>query len=347
MSNKMDRQGSRTPADVERRYNFGKTFAEINGIATDARTSAEIAQKAAAEATNNLSHENIFNLLTNNGAVQGVFEKDGQIYINAEYVVFGELNGKDIAFTGKLTNTTEAYLEPGAEEVETIQQHILGNVAIQSGIIYRYDFNGDGVVDAVDLAMAYKASVGEASIADYENFAAVKSVVTMKMDLTNPQKAIRFTATNMWNRAVDAYVGVNFTSVKNPETEKRLDDLSVDYIVDRGEDYIYNNGNATGRWIWEKWNSGVAKLYARDNRSVAITQKWGNVYRSGAQVFTYPIELVSTLTVVSSAFGVEEAVWSGQAQLPNNTEARCEAFCGNSNASVNTNFYVEVVGKWK
>jgi hypothetical protein len=34
---KQDRQGARTPADLERKYNFGQTFAEIMGIATDAR----------------------------------------------------------------------------------------------------------------------------------------------------------------------------------------------------------------------------------------------------------------------------------------------------------------------
>lgn len=39
MSAKQDRQGARTPADLERKYNFGKTFAEIMGIATDARES--------------------------------------------------------------------------------------------------------------------------------------------------------------------------------------------------------------------------------------------------------------------------------------------------------------------
>lgn len=37
MSAKQDRQGARTPADLERKWNFGKRFAEIMGIATDAR----------------------------------------------------------------------------------------------------------------------------------------------------------------------------------------------------------------------------------------------------------------------------------------------------------------------
>lgn len=38
---KQDRQGARTPADLERRYNFGRTFAQVLGVATDARIEVE------------------------------------------------------------------------------------------------------------------------------------------------------------------------------------------------------------------------------------------------------------------------------------------------------------------
>lgn len=41
MSNKQDRQGARTATDLERKYNFGKTFAELMGIALDARESVD------------------------------------------------------------------------------------------------------------------------------------------------------------------------------------------------------------------------------------------------------------------------------------------------------------------
>lgn len=45
---KQDRQGARTPADLEYRYAFGKSFAEVMGIATDARNYAEEAKKVSA-----------------------------------------------------------------------------------------------------------------------------------------------------------------------------------------------------------------------------------------------------------------------------------------------------------
>lgn len=39
---KQDRQGARTPADLERRYSFGKTFAEVLGIASDTRNQVSV-----------------------------------------------------------------------------------------------------------------------------------------------------------------------------------------------------------------------------------------------------------------------------------------------------------------
>jgi hypothetical protein len=39
---KQDRQGARTPADLERRYSFGKTFAEALGIASDTRDQVSV-----------------------------------------------------------------------------------------------------------------------------------------------------------------------------------------------------------------------------------------------------------------------------------------------------------------
>lgn len=47
MSLKQDRQGARTAADLERRYNFGKSFAELKGIALDAQTHATKAEELA------------------------------------------------------------------------------------------------------------------------------------------------------------------------------------------------------------------------------------------------------------------------------------------------------------
>lgn len=82
---KQDRQGSRTPADLDRRYSFGKTFAEMLEATDEAKKAAEKAMQS----FDGLNQDQIFNLLTNNGASQGLYRADGDIYINASYIKAG------------------------------------------------------------------------------------------------------------------------------------------------------------------------------------------------------------------------------------------------------------------
>lgn len=118
---KQDRQGARTVTDLERKYNFERSFAEVMGVATDARTSAEEARKAAQEANDSFSgldQTAIFNLLTNNGKAQGVYRKGEEIYINASYIGAGQIASQNfkedyIALVGysykKLEPTTYSF----------------------------------------------------------------------------------------------------------------------------------------------------------------------------------------------------------------------------------------------
>jgi hypothetical protein len=46
MSEKQDRQGARTPADLERKWQFGKRFAEIMGVALDAQNSISVVESS-------------------------------------------------------------------------------------------------------------------------------------------------------------------------------------------------------------------------------------------------------------------------------------------------------------
>jgi hypothetical protein len=99
---KQDMVAARTPADLERRYNFRKSFGEAMNLATDARKAAEEADRLAqeaAEALKGLDQEEIFRILTNDGEVQGIYRgEDGKIYINASYIAAGELTADLIKF---------------------------------------------------------------------------------------------------------------------------------------------------------------------------------------------------------------------------------------------------------
>ena len=96
MSAKQDRVPARTPADLERKYNFGESFADAMGIATDAQKTAEAAQDSANSVAQKMNPEDIFNILTDNGTLQGMFRgDDGEIYINASYLKTGKVVSAD------------------------------------------------------------------------------------------------------------------------------------------------------------------------------------------------------------------------------------------------------------
>ena len=93
---KQDRQGARTVPDLERKYNFGKTFSEVMGVASDARTAADEAMAAAERANNavneldsGLTPDEIFNRLTNNSTDQGIYRENGKIFVNASFIKTG------------------------------------------------------------------------------------------------------------------------------------------------------------------------------------------------------------------------------------------------------------------
>lgn len=86
---KQDRQGARTAADIESRYNFRKSFSKVMGIAEDARKIAE----QASVLDEKMTSEEIFNRLTNNGQLQGLYRgDDGELYVNATYIKSGKLS---------------------------------------------------------------------------------------------------------------------------------------------------------------------------------------------------------------------------------------------------------------
>lgn len=91
---KQDRQGVRTPADLDRRYYFGKTFDEMTKATDEAQKAADNAKRAAEQALKDigdLDQDKIFNILTNNGEAQGIYRLGNNIYFNASYIGAGDI----------------------------------------------------------------------------------------------------------------------------------------------------------------------------------------------------------------------------------------------------------------
>jgi hypothetical protein len=133
LSAKQDRVYTRTAAQLKQEMNFGESFAEVMGIATDARKAADEAQRNATNPSANLTPDEVFNLLTNNGAFQGIYRgDDGQIYINASYLKSGIITVSN----GKLSLN----LESG--EITVLNSELGNCTKISDGAITLYDDDG-------------------------------------------------------------------------------------------------------------------------------------------------------------------------------------------------------------
>jgi hypothetical protein len=209
---KQDRQGVRTASDLESKYKFGKTFAEVFGLAEEAQKTANDVRLSVDKLDNDLDQTEIFNRLTDNGRIQGVYMEDGEIYINAEYIQSLEkLFAKDIEMTGKFESKTMAFIEPGLPELEQVNRWVLQLETPTSKDIALYDFNNNGEIDIGDLVLVNQAYLGLKSLSSWSG--AVQSEVSCEIDMSNPSKAVKLFGTNMWGRYVENYLGIQNTNL--------------------------------------------------------------------------------------------------------------------------------------
>lgn len=93
---KQDRQGVRTAADLERKYGFGQSFAEVYGLANDAQQTANEAKDAVSNFDESLTSEEILLRLTGGGRDQGVYRDGEKVLINADCIMSGKVKAEHI-----------------------------------------------------------------------------------------------------------------------------------------------------------------------------------------------------------------------------------------------------------
>ena len=122
---KQDGYSSRTAADLERKYNFGKTFAEVYGLLSDAQRAVEEAKKA----VDSLTPEEIFNRLTNYGEYQGIYRgDDGNVYINAEYIKGGKIKAGQIEIDAANITGTLLATNIDTKDLQVLAANVIGTL---------------------------------------------------------------------------------------------------------------------------------------------------------------------------------------------------------------------------
>ena len=186
----------------------GKTVDKIAQEKADVAEDNAVGQAIdiAQSAVNAQTQADIFNKLTNNGALQGLFMQNGQLYINASYITALEkLFAKDITMTGKFECTAQAYLPPTYDDI----MNILWSISYPDQYPPKdsYDLDGDGSFTNNDFVLAKNVYLGNQKLSSCAG--ASKSTATVTIDMSNPDKAIRISGTNAFGSVVECYVGIN------------------------------------------------------------------------------------------------------------------------------------------
>lgn len=72
-------------------------------VFNSALTSANQNAKTAVDTVNGLDQKRVFNLLTDNGKIKGLFTQDGQLFVNADYIGSGSIDAKRVAIRNLLS----------------------------------------------------------------------------------------------------------------------------------------------------------------------------------------------------------------------------------------------------
>lgn len=127
-------------------------------VFNSALTSANQNAKAAVDTVNGLDQKKVFNLLTDNGRIKGLFTQDGQLFVNADYIGSGSIDAKRVAIRNLLsigddTNSVSvsssgiSFMSDGVKDALTIKPKSYKMVTVSKS-----GYNGNPIWEADGVA---------------------------------------------------------------------------------------------------------------------------------------------------------------------------------------------------
>lgn len=127
-------------------------------VFNSALTSANQNAKTAVDTVNGLDQKKVFNLLTDNGKIKGLFTQDGQLFVNADYIGSGSIDAKRVAIRNLLsigddTNSVSvsssgiSFMSGGVKDALTIKPKSYKMVTVSKS-----GYNGSPIWEATGVA---------------------------------------------------------------------------------------------------------------------------------------------------------------------------------------------------
>lgn len=249
-----------------------------------------------------LTQEDIFNRLTNNGASQGMFIEDGNVYFNATYIKSGEINS-DLIKTGKISSKDgSVYFDLDNSEIHTTDNKFVttldkNSIIIKSGDntlarLSGYDetYGTENVVQIADAMLkldTYQYDDTEKTTTHTNTMVLDGSSITFRAGEVTSSSSM----SSLSNAGLSTE-RITFNNAIGTLTAQKESDTSGRFVIDfsttqlRGNVQLYGNGNSM--YIYDGTTNWGGQTLGWDG-SKEVTTLDANTQ---AVPFVYGIELV-------------------------------------------------------
>ena len=249
-----------------------------------------------------LTQEDIFNRLTNNGASQGMFIEDGNVYFNATYIKSGEINS-DLIKTGKISSKDgSVYFDLDNSEIHTTDNKFVttldkNSIIIKSGDntlarLSGYDetYGTENVVQIADAMLkldTYQYDDTEKTTTHTNTMVLDGSSITFRAGEVTSSSSM----SSLSNAGLSTE-RITFNNAIGTLTAQKESDTSGRFVIDfsttqlRGNVQLYGNGNSM--YIYDGTTNWGGQTLGWDG-SKEVTTLDANTQ---AVPFIYGIELV-------------------------------------------------------
>lgn len=249
-----------------------------------------------------LTQEDIFNRLTNNGASQGMFIDDGNVYFNATYIKSGEINS-DLIKTGKISSKDgSVYFDLDNSEIHTTDNKFVttldkNSIIIKSGDntlarLSGYDetYGTENVVQIADAMLkldTYQYDDTEKTTTHTNTMVLDGSSITFRAGEVTSSSSM----SSLSNAGLSTE-RITFNNAIGTLTAQKESDTSGRFVIDfsttqlRGNVQLYGNGNSM--YIYDGTTNWGGQTLGWDG-SKEVTTLDANTQ---AVPFVYGIELV-------------------------------------------------------
>lgn len=266
-------RAARTYADEQDTNTYDRATTYTDGKAADTLTAAEqyalaTANSAVQALNNSLNQQEVFNRLTNNGAAQGIYLQNGNLYINGTYIAAGVIDGSLIK-AGIITD------QAGRNYWNmTTGEFSLTGYATQAyadGKAATAEANAKSYADT-------EAAAAESNAKTYADGKAATAETNAKAYADGTLQTAKDYADALQNRNLSPYLGQPFTDSSYWQTRP-----NAAYYTYLGNGWArFNRTNGTSSTVWHGFYPYLGSMEIEPNTKYTIMIEVKNLTYSGA-----------------------------------------------------------------